>query len=328
MGDRGMTSFIARRILQAIPLLLFISMLIFAILSKAPGGPLAPYLQNPHLTHADVERLRHNFGLDQPVPIQYLHWLGQVVRGDFGYSTSNSMPVAAAIFDRLPATLELMGCAFFVSLLLGIAAGISAAVRPNSGWDNLMTTVAFFGQSMPVFWFALMLQLAFSVAGLKGFGYVIRLPSAGRCGADACSLGDQIVHLILPTMVLSLVNLATWSRFTRASMLEVLKSDYIRTAAAKGLSPFTILMKHGLRNALTPVVTMIALAMPSMVGGAVVTETIFAWPGMGRLFYTSLGQFDFALLMGYLTLVAGLVVFFNLLADVAYALLDPRVHLS
>jgi len=320
--------FVVRRVLQAIPLVLFISMLIFAILNKAPGGPLAPYLQNPHLTHADVVRLEHNFGLDQPVPVQYLRWLGRVVQGDFGYSTSNSMPVGAAILDRLPATLELMGCAFVVSLFFGIAAGVFAAIRPYTKWDYFITTFAFFGQSMPVFWFALMLQLAFAVHGLQGFGYQIRLPSAGRCSTDACTLGDQAVHLILPTIVLSLVNLATWSRFTRASMLEVLKTDYIRTASAKGLSPFSILIKHGLRNALTSVVTIIALSMPSMVGGAVVTETIFAWPGMGRLFYTALGQFDFALLMGYLTLLAVLVVFFNILADVAYAILDPRVRIS
>jgi peptide/nickel transport system permease protein len=323
-----MLMFIVRRLLQAVPLMLCISMLIFAILNNAPGGPLAPYLQNPHLTAADVARLRHNFGLDQPVPIQYVRWLGHVLTGDFGYSTSNSMPVGAAILDRMPATLELMGCSFIVSLVIGIAAGVYAAVRPYSGWDYFITTISFFGQSMPVFWFALMLQLAFAVHGYEAFGYVLRLPSSGRCSSDACGFSDQLTHLILPTIVLSLVNLATWSRFTRASMLEVLKSDYIRTAAAKGLSPYTVLMKHGLRNALTSVVTIIALSMPSMVGGAVVTETIFAWPGMGRLFSTALGQFDFALLMGYLTLLAFLVVFFNILADLTYAILDPRVRLS
>ena len=322
-----MVLFVLRRILQAIPLILFISMLLFAILEKAPGGPLAPYLQNPHLTQADVTRLKHNYGLDQPVPVQYVRWLGKVMQGDFGYSTSNSMPVGAAILDRLPATLELMSCSFVLSLFVGIAAGVFAAIRPYTAWDYILTTFAFFGQSMPVFWFALMLQLAFAVHGITAFGYILRLPSAGRCSTDACTLGDQAVHLILPTIVLSLVSLATWSRFTRASMLEVLKTDYIRTAAAKGLSPFSIIVKHGLRNALTSVVTIIALSMPSIVGGALVTETIFAWPGMGRLFYTALGQFDFALLMGYLTLLAVLVVVFNILADVGYAILDPRVRL-
>lgn len=322
-----MLMFVVRRSLQAIPLILFISMLIFGILEKAPGGPLAPYLQNPHLTQADVTRLKHNYGLDQPVPVQYVRWLARVAHGDFGYSTSNSMPVTDAILDRLPATLELMGCAFVVSLLLGLAAGVFAAIRPYTWGDYVLTTFAFFGQSMPVFWFALMLQLAFAVHGIQAFGYMIRLPSAERCSNDACTLSDQVLHLILPTIVLALTYLATWSRFTRASLLEVLKTDYIRTAAAKGLSPFSIIVKHGLRNALTAVVTIIALSMPSLVGGAVVTETIFAWPGMGRLFYTALGQFDFALLMGYLTLLAVLVVIFNILADVAYAILDPRVRL-
>ncbi len=323
-----MITFLLRRVLQAIPLVLLISMVIFGILEKAPGGPLAPYLQNPHLTQADVDRLKHNFGLDQPVPVQYAHWLGHVLQGDFGYSTSNSMPVGAAILDRLPATLELMGCSFALSLVLGVGAGVFAAMRPYTRWDYLITTLAFYGQAMPVFWLGLMLQLAFAVHGLEGFGYIIRLPSAGRCSTDACDVADQALHLILPTIVLAFVNLATWSRFTRASMLDVLALDYMRTAAAKGLSPWTIVIKHGLRNALTPVVTIIALTMPSMIGGAVVTETIFSWPGMGRLFYTALGQFDFALLMAYLTLLAILVVVSNMVADVMYAVLDPRVRLS
>jgi peptide/nickel transport system permease protein len=311
--------------LQSIPLLLFISIVLYWILSNAPGGPLAPYLQNPHITQADIERLRHNFGLDQPLPVRYLRWLGMVVAGNLGYSTSNSEPVASAILERMPATLLLMGCSFFLSLVVGVAAGILAAIRPYSAVDYLVTTFAFFGQSMPVFWFALMLQLAFAVTGITAFGYHIALPSAGISSSDEFDLGDRIEHLILPTVVLSLAYIATWSRFTRSSMLEVVKTDYMRTAAAKGLDRFQIIMRHGLKNALIPVVTIIALSMPGLVAGAVVTETIFAWPGMGRLFYNALGQFDFSLLMGYLMMVSVLVVLFNLVADVAYAWLDPRV---
>ncbi|GAC1498601.1 MAG: ABC transporter permease [Vulcanimicrobiaceae bacterium] len=311
--------------MQAIPLLLLISMILYWILSNAPGGPLGPYLQNPHITAADIERLKHNFGLDQPLPVRYVRWLGMVLQGDLGYSTSNSESVASAIVERLPATFLLTGTSFVLSLFVGVSIGIFAAVRPYTTVDYLVTTLAFFGQSMPVFWFALMMQLAFSVAGITAFGYHIALPSAGLSSSDDFNVGDRLAHLVLPAVVLSFVYIAVWSRFTRSSMLEVVKTDYMRTAAAKGLSRSRIIFRHGLKNALMPVVTIIALSLPELFGGAVVTETIFAWPGMGRLFFNALGQFDFSLLMGYLVIVSFLVVFFNLVADVAYAYLDPRV---
>lgn len=321
-----MFTYVVRRSLQAIPLLILISMILFLILNNAPGGPLAPYLQNPHITPADIARLKHNLGLDRPLPIQYLGWLGQILHGDFGYSTSNSQPVIQAILERLPATLELMGTSLLVSIVLGLAAGIFSAVRPYSFVDYFITTFAFFGQSMPVFWFALMLQLAFAVHGIQlPAGYEIRLPSAGISSGDTFDLGDRITHLILPVIVLSLFNLATFSRFMRSSLLEVVKTDYMRTAAAKGLSRNYILFKHGLKNAMIPVVTILALSLPGLLGGAIVTETIFAWPGAGRMFINALGQSDIALMMGYLLILATLVVFSNLLADVLYAWLDPRV---
>jgi peptide/nickel transport system permease protein len=315
-----------RRTLQAIPLLLAISVILYAILYNMPGGPLAPYLQNPHITAADIARLKHNLGMDQPVPIQYLKWLGHILIGDMGYSTSNSEPVFQALIERLPATLELMGASLVISIGLGVAAGMVSAVYRYSFTDYFITTLAFFGQSMPVFWFALMMQLAFAVHGipLPG-GYMIQLPSAGLSSSDTFDFGDRLVHLILPATVLSLLGLATFSRFMRSSLLEVLGTDYMRTAAAKGLAFRTILFKHGLKNALIPVVTVIALSLPGLIGGAIITETIFAWPGMGRLFITALNQSDLALLMGYLVLIAFLVVFSNLLADVVYAWLDPRV---
>jgi peptide/nickel transport system permease protein len=294
-------------------------------LSNAPGGPLAPYLQNPHITAADIARLKHNFGLDQPLPIRYIRWLGMVVRGDLGYSTSNSETVVQAIVERLPATILLTGTSFALSLIIGVSIGIFAAIKPYSLIDYTVTTLAFFGQSMPVFWFALMLQLAFAVTGVSAFGYHFALPSAGISSTDDVDIGDRLLHLILPTVVLSLVFIATWSRFTRSSMLEVIRTDYMRTAAAKGVDKLTIILRHGLKNAMIPVVTIIALSLPGLFAGAVVTETIFAWPGMGRLFFNALGQFDFSLLMGYLLIVSTLVVFFNLVADVAYAWLDPRV---
>ena len=315
-----------RRTLQAIPLLFAISIILYGILYNMPGGPLAPYLQNPHITAADIARLRHNLGMDQPVPIQYIKWLGHVLVGDFGYSTSNSEPVFAALIERFPATLELMGASLVISIGLGLGAGILSAVYRYSVLDYSITTLAFFGQSMPVFWFALMMQLAFAVHGipLPG-GYQIQLPSAGISNSDTFDLGDRLAHLVLPATVLSLLGLATFSRFMRSSLLEVLGTDYMRTAAAKGLSFRTILFKHGLKNALIPVITVIALSLPTLLAGAIITETIFAWPGMGRLFINALNQSDLALLMGYLLLVAFLVVFSNLFADVVYAWLDPRV---
>jgi peptide/nickel transport system permease protein len=315
-----------RRTLQAIPLLIAISVILYGILYNMPGGPLAPYLQNPHITPADIARLKHNLGMDQPVPIQYLKWLGHILTGDMGYSTSNSEPVFQALIERIGATLELMGASLLISIVVGVTAGILSAVYRYSALDYVITTVAFFGQSMPVFWFALMMQLAFAVHGIPlPFGYQIQLPSAGIASSDTFDLGDRIEHLVLPTIVLSLLSIALYSRFMRSSLLEVLGTDYMRTAAAKGLSFRAILFKHGLKNALIPVVTVIALSLPSLLSGAIITETIFAWPGMGRLFINALNQSDLALLMGYLLLVAFLVVFSNLLADVVYAWLDPRV---
>ena len=321
-----MFTYVVRRTLQSIPLLLAISIILYGILYNMPGGPLAPYLQNPHITAADIARLKHNLGLDQPVPIQYLKWLGHILTGDMGWSTSNSEPVFQALVERFPATLELMGASLAIAILVGVTAGILSAVYRYSVLDYVITTVAFFGQSMPVFWFALMMQLAFAVHGIPlPFGYLIQLPSAGISSSDTFDLGDRLAHLVLPAAVLSLLSIALFSRFMRSSLLEVLGTDYIRTAAAKGLAFRTILLKHGLKNAMIPVVTVIALTLPSLLGGAIVTETIFAWPGMGRLFINAMTQSDLALLMGYLLLTAFLVVFCNLLADVTYAWLDPRV---
>lgn len=324
-----MLTYTIRRTIQAIPLLLLISIILFAILHQMPGGPLAPYMQNPHITAADIARLKHNFGLDRPVWIQYVSWLGKYLTGDWGWSTMNSTAVTEAILERLPATLELMGVSYLVSIALGLVFGILAAVKPYSLIDYIVTTFAFFGFSMPVFWFALMLQLLFSVHGIhyQALGYAVdfSLPSAGATSTEGGDFVDRVRHLVLPVMTLALIQLATWSRFTRASMQEVLHTEYMRTAAAKGLPFMRILLKHGLKNALMPVITITALALPGLFGGAIVTESIFAWPGMGRLFYVALQQQDFSLLMAFLVISAFLVVFFNLLADLTYGWLDPRV---
>jgi peptide/nickel transport system permease protein len=326
-----MLIYTSRRLLHSLPLMLFVSIILFTILHFMPGGPLAPYMQNPHITQADIERLKHNFGLDKPAWYQYAVWLWNYVRGDWGWSQMNSTPVTVAIWERLGATVELMGCSLIISLIVGLGFGILAAVRPYSLWDYFVTTFAFFGMSMPVFWFAIILQILFAVNGIhfripfSDYRFDFSLPSAERFDTDGGGFVDGLRHLILPTIVLSLIQIATWSRFTRASMQEVIHTDYMRTAAAKGLGFWKIIFKHGLKNALMPVVTIFALTLPSVVGGAVVTETIFAWPGAGRLFFTALQQQDFSLLMGYLVLISTLVVLFNLLADLAYGWLDPRV---
>src|SRR3984893_2358584 len=228
-----MLTYTIRRTIQAIPLMILISIILFAILHQMPGGPLAPYMQNPHITAADIERLKHNFGLDRPVWVQYLSWLGKYVTGDWGWSTMNSTPVTDAILERLPATLGLMSVSFAVSVTLGLVFDILAAVKPYSLIDYLVTTTAFFGFSMPIFWFALMLQMIFSVGGihLQAFGYQFdfNLPSAGATSTEGGDFIDRIRHLVLPVTALALIQLATWSRLTRASMQEVLHTEYMRT---------------------------------------------------------------------------------------------------
>ncbi len=314
-----MGRYIFRRILQAIPLLIIITIVVFALMQLAPGGPLALYKQNPKVTGEDLARISKNLGLDKPVPIQYLNWLKRLVTGDWGTSFSSSRPVLELIKERMAATFTLMFSSFVISLLIGLPIGILSALKRYSIVDYIVTFFSFFGLSMPVFWFALMLQLLF---GLK-LGW---LPTAGMKDPFIdFELWDRVRHLILPAAVLSLTSLASWSRFMRSSLLEVIGQDYIRTARAKGLSEGKVIRKHALKNALIPVVTIIAIAIPGLFSGAVITETVFAWPGMGRLYFDSLGRLDYPVLMGVLTVTAFLVVIFNLVADIIYGILDPRI---
>ncbi len=315
-----MRRYIFRRILHSIPLLLIISIICFSLMHLAPGGPTALFAQNPKIRAEDIQRIRRNFGLDQPVPIQYLKWLKSVMLGDWGYSFVTGQPVTKMILERVPATLELMIGAFILSIILGVAIGILSAVKQYSFFDYIATLGSFFGFSMPVFWFALMMIFIF--AGLLRW-----LPSAGMytIGMDF-SLIDRIRHLIMPTIVLSLLYIASWSRYMRSSLLEELCKDYVRTAKAKGLSERVVVLKHAVRNSLIPVVTVVALQIPSLFTGAIITETIFAWPGMGRLFYDSVTRQDYTVLMGILMIASALIVLFNLIADILYAWLDPRIR--
>lgn len=314
-----MWRYILRRLLQAIPLLLGISLVSFFIMRLAPGGPLAGYLANPKVSPADVARLEHLWGLDQPLYIQYFKWLWSMLHGDWGMSYRTGRPVLNLILGRLPATLSLMLSAFVLSITVAIPAGIISAVKRYTLTDSIVTLLAFVGVALPSFWFGLMLQLLFAVN-------LHWLPSSGM---ETIGMGfnllDRLKYLIMPTMVLALISIAGWSRYMRSSMVETLSQDYIRTARAKGLTEKVVIGKHALKNAMIPIVTIMGLDLPAWFGGAAITESIFNWPGMGRLYVGAVFSRDYPILMAVLILTAVLVVFGNLLADILYALFDPRI---
>jgi peptide/nickel transport system permease protein len=314
-----MGRYIRRRLLQMIPLLIGISMLIFAIIQAAPGGPETVYLATGRFVNMQViEAYKAKLGLDQPVYIQYLKWIGAAITGDFGFSYTSSRPVIDVILERLPATAELMGFAFVFAAFVALPLGVLSAVKQYSIADFVGTAISFLGIAMPVFWFGLILQLLFSVK----LGW---LPTSGRETVGDASFLDHMRHLILPGMVLSLRYIAGWSRYMRTTMLGVIRADYIRTARSKGLKENVVLMRHALKNALIPVVSILALDLAGLFSGAVLTETIFAWPGIGRLFIQSMYNRDYPLLMGILMMGSFMVVFFNLVADIIYGWLDPRI---
>jgi len=302
-----------------VPLLFGISVLIFALIQAAPGGPEAIFLENRLFIDPQViEAFRQRLGLDQPVPIQYLRWLTAVLSGDFGISFTTGRPVGQMILERLPATLELMSVSFVFAAVIALPLGVYSAVKQYSLFDFAATTTSFLGIAMPVFWFALILQLFFSVQ----LGW---LPTSGRDTIGDGSFLDQVRHLILPAFILSIRHIAGWSRYMRSSLLDVVRADFIRTARAKGLREQIVLTRHAVKNALIPVVSIMALDLAGLFSGAVITETIFAWPGIGRLFVQAMFSRDYPLLMGILMMSSFLVVFFNLLADVVYGWLDPRI---
>ena len=311
-----MLTYILKRLLGAVPLMVGISIIIFGILQSIPGGPIAVYLDNPNITGRDIAILKHQFGLDRPVYIQYLSWLGAYVTGTWGVSYSSGEQVGKLITQRLPATLLLMGSSFAVALAIAITGGVHSAVRQHSLFDTSMTTFSFLGISMPVFWFGLMLQLVFGVR----LGW---LPVAGYGGTG--SWIDVPRHLILPTIVLALFTAGRWSRFVRSGMLEVLNQDYIRVARAKGLTQRGVIVRHALKNGLIPVVTIVALDLSGLFSGAVVTETVFAWPGMGSLLIQSISNVDYPTLLAILMLSSVAIVLSNLAADVLYGVFDPRI---
>ena len=316
-----MLKYIAKRVLQSIPMLIAVSIIIYALLQAMPGDPLDMYLENPNATPEAIEAIKESYGLNEPVHIQYLNWFKGIITGDWGRSFNSRRPVLELIGERLLPTLQLTGTAFLFALLIAVPMGVTGAIRKGKLFDNTTSTLTFLGISMPAFWFGMMLQLLFAVQ-LKW------LPTAGRTslnGANAGSVGDVVSHLILPAIVLSFIYIASWARYTRSNYLEVLNQDYIRTARAKGLRERTVLTVHALRNALIPLVTVVMLDIPAIFSGAVVTETVFSWPGMGSFFNDALNKQDFPVLMGILMINAFLVIMSNLVADILYAVLDPRI---
>lgn len=314
-----MTAYVCRRLLQTIPLLFGISIVLFAVIQAAPGGPEASLLETGRFIDPEViEAYRERLGVDQPVPVQYVRWFSAALAGDLGVSFSTTRPVAEMIAERLPATLSLMASAFVLAALVAAALGIAGAMRPHTAVDNAGTALSFIGLAMPVFWFALILQLIFAVR----LGW---LPVAGTQTVGDTSILDQLQHLVLPTIVLSFRYIAGWSRYLRASLVSEMRADYVRTARAKGL-PERAVVGHAVRNALIPVVSVMALNLADLFSGAVITETVFAWPGIGRMFVQAMFSRDYPLLMGILLLGSTMVVVFNLVADVVYGALDPRIR--
>ncbi|MFQ5678439.1 MAG: ABC transporter permease [Gemmatimonadota bacterium] len=318
----------AKRVLQAIPLLLGIVTLLFFLLHLAPGDPTAAYF-NPNISPEVIEQIRRNLGLDRPLHEQYVRWLVSFLSGDFGYSFSQFRPVREVIGDALPNTLLLGGVSLVLIFVVGCAVGVVQAVRQYSLLDHSLTFAALFVYSVPGFWLGLMLiLLVSSPATPEG----LRLPISGMQSLDYellsgwAKLLDRARHLLLPSFALGIASAAAVARYMRGSMLEVIRQEYIRTARAKGLPERTVVLKHALRNALIPVLSLLGLFLPILFGGAVVIEVVFSWPGMGRLLYNAILARDYPVVLAATFLFAALVVVANLVADLLYAAVDPRIR--
>ncbi len=325
-----MIQYLIRRLLGAIPLLIGILTLIFFIIHLAPGDPTARYF-NPNVSPEVIEQMRRNLGLDQPLHIQYFRWIGAFATGDFGYSFGQMRPISDILPTVIWNTLQLTLFSMVLIFALGMLIGIIQAVRQYSATDNTLTVLAFFFYSMPSFWLGLMLILLFSLKASQ-WGWPVVFPASQMVsvGHEFMSFGEQIrdrmMHIILPATALGVGAAAGVARYMRGSMLEVIHQDYIRTARAKGLSERSVIFKHALRNAMIPIITLLGLYLPFLLSGAVLIETIFAWPGMGRLIVDAIFQRDYPLVMATSFVIAAMVVAGNLIADVLYAVVDPRIR--
>ncbi len=317
-----MGHYVTRRLLIAIPTLLVISFVVYAILALAPGDPLAQFAANPNIPPEVREKIREAMGLNQPWHIRYVKWLLALLQGDFGYSFGSHSPVAGLLVERLPNTLAVVGVAYVLGLLLALPIGMISAVKRYSLFDHAATTFAFIGFSVPTFFTGLLLIIVFSI-NLRWFPFIY--DSTVKVN-DFASFVEQLKQSIMPIAVLTLFNTAGLARFIRAEMLEHLPLEYVRTARSKGISERLVILRHVLRNSLIPVVTLVALGIPAVFAGAIVTEQIFRVPGIGELLVRSIGTSDTPVVAAIVFLFAVLVVLFNLIADVLYAVLDPRIR--
>jgi peptide/nickel transport system permease protein len=320
------TGYILKRTLQAIPILLGASTLIFFLMHAAPGDPTSIYIR-PDIDPIVIEQMRKNLGLDQPVHVQYVRWLSSFARGDFGFSFSQKRPIIDIIKDTLPNTLLLSSVALVIIFSVGVLVGTIQAVRQYSWVDNVATVGAFFFYSMPSFWFGLMLILLLS--------YKFQLLPASQMTSvnfEFLPAGEQWVdrlkHLLMPALALGIGSAASVARYMRSGMLEQIRQDYVRTARAKGLSERVVVFKHAMRNALIPIITLLGLTLPFLVGGAVLIETIFAWPGMGRLIVTAIFQRDYPVVLAIAFVSSIMVILGSLIADILYSVVDPRVRVD
>lgn len=319
-----MWTYISRRLIQAIFILFIITGVCF-LLTHFSADPMSQYANRQGMTAADRAAIAHSLGLDQPLPVQYVKWLGLALHGNLGDSFFSRQPVLLLISQRLPLTLILMGTAEVFIIIISLILGTISAIKQYSALDNVITSFSFIGYSMPIFFIAFGLMQIFAVQ-FKAW-HLPYLPT----GADIWNQKDIVAlarHMVLPVTCLVIIQVAGYSRFLRSSLLEVLGLDYIRTARAKGLSERVTLYKHALRNAILPFITIIGLDIPFLLGGALVTESIFAWPGMGRLFWEYAQRGDFPVVNGVLLLTSSAVVFFTIIVDVLYTFVDPRIRLS
>jgi peptide/nickel transport system permease protein len=317
-----MSRYLIRRLLTAIPTLLLISFVLYAVLSLAPGDPLSQFAANPSVPPEVRENIRRSFGLDQPWPVRYVKWVAAMAQGDWGYSFASRIAVWDLIKLRIPSTLAVVGVAYVFSLLIAIPIGILSAVRQYSIFDHIATTFAFIGFSVPTFFTGLLLIIVLSVK-LQWLPFIYDSTLQVR---DLASLGTQLKQSLMPVLVLALFQTATFVRYTRASMLENLPQDYVRTARAKGLAEVRVIGRHVVRNSLIPVVTLIALTAPTVFSGALITEQIFRVPGIGALLITSIQNNDIPVIMAITFTFSVLVVIMNMVADVMYGVLDPRIR--
>jgi peptide/nickel transport system permease protein len=320
-----MGRYIIRRILQAIPLLFLVTLFMFILIHLIPGGA-DQVIFNPHLSAAGRAALRARFGLDQPVPVQYLKWLGNALTGNFGFSFGTNQPVGDILKQRFPATLQLFVPALVLALVFAVLLGVISALRHGTATDYTLTTLAYVGICMPIFLLGLFAQEIFGV-------WLHWFPTSGTSNYatnidPVSAFVDHVQHLMLPMLVLAISFIGGWSRYMRSSMIDVVKQDYIRTGRAKGVSTSSLMVRHALRNAVIPLITVVAIDFGAVAGGATITEGIFAWPGLGLLFFQSLEIRDYPVLMAELLLGAVFVIAFNLIADILYAVMDPRIRYS